>query len=137
MELRPALLLAGRTRFRPILMTSLAAILGLFPLALGIGPGAQMQQPLAIMVIGGLTANMLFTRAVIPAGYEVVERLFGRRAEGTPSRRRRVPSPHRRPPPPRRTSHRRPLPRSTAQPPRRILQRPKPPARRPLSNLKE
>jgi multidrug efflux pump subunit AcrB len=73
MELRPALLLAGRTRFRPILMTSMAAILGLFPLALGIGPGAQMQQPLAIMVIGGLTANMLFTRLVIPVGYLVIE----------------------------------------------------------------
>jgi multidrug efflux pump subunit AcrB len=74
LELEPALLLAGRTRFRPILMTSLAAILGLFPLALGIGPGAQMQQPLAIMVIGGLTANMLFTRMVIPVGYLVLER---------------------------------------------------------------
>jgi multidrug efflux pump subunit AcrB len=73
MPLRPALLLAGRTRFRPILMTSLAAILGLFPLALGIGPGAQMQQPLAIMVIGGLTANMLFTRMVIPVGYLVLQ----------------------------------------------------------------
>jgi multidrug efflux pump subunit AcrB len=73
MELRPALLLAGRTRFRPILMTSLAAILGLLPLALGIGPGAQMQQPLAIMVIGGLTANMLFTRMVIPVGYLILE----------------------------------------------------------------
>ncbi len=73
MALRPALLLAGRTRFRPILMTSLAAILGLLPLALGIGPGAQMQQPLAIMVIGGLTANMLFTRLVIPVGYLVLE----------------------------------------------------------------
>jgi hydrophobic/amphiphilic exporter-1 (mainly G- bacteria), HAE1 family len=78
MELRPALLLAGRTRFRPILMTSLAAILGLFPLALGIGPGAQMQQPLAIMVIGGLTANMLFTRVVIPVGYLVLERRAAR-----------------------------------------------------------
>jgi multidrug efflux pump subunit AcrB len=74
MELKPALLLAGRTRFRPILMTSLAAILGLFPLALGVGPGAQMQQPLAIMVIGGLTANMLFTRMVIPVGYLVLMR---------------------------------------------------------------
>jgi multidrug efflux pump subunit AcrB len=71
--LRPALLQAGRARFRPILMTSLAAILGLLPLALGIGPGAQMQQPLAIMVIGGLTANMLFTRLVIPAGYLLME----------------------------------------------------------------
>jgi hydrophobic/amphiphilic exporter-1 (mainly G- bacteria), HAE1 family len=48
-------------------------VLGLFPLALGIGPGAQMQQPLAIMVIGGLTANMLFTRMVIPVGYLVME----------------------------------------------------------------
>jgi len=74
MELKQALLLAGRTRFRPILMTSLAAILGLFPLALGIGPGAQMQQPLAIMVIGGLTANMLFTRMIIPVGYLILER---------------------------------------------------------------
>jgi HAE1 family hydrophobic/amphiphilic exporter-1 len=74
MELRPALLQAGRTRFRPILMTSLAAILGMLPLAFGIGPGAQMQQPLAIVVIGGLTANMLFTRVVIPVGYLVLER---------------------------------------------------------------
>src|SRR5262249_31806728 len=82
MELRPALLLAGRTRFRPILMTSLAAILGLFPLALGLGPGAQMQQPLAIMVIGGLTANMLFTRMVIPVGYLLLER---RQGAGTPA----------------------------------------------------
>jgi multidrug efflux pump subunit AcrB len=77
MELKPALLLAGRTRFRPILMTSLAAILGLLPLALGIGPGAQMQQPLAIVVIGGLTANMLFTRMIIPVGYLILERMKG------------------------------------------------------------
>ena len=75
MELRPALIEAGRTRFRPILMTSLAAILGLAPLAFGIGPGAQMQQPLAIMVIGrSLAANMLFTqRMMIPVGYLVWE----------------------------------------------------------------
>jgi multidrug efflux pump subunit AcrB len=81
MALRPALMLAGRTRFRPILMTSLAAVLGLFPLALGIGPGAQMQQPLAIMVIGGLTANMLFTRMVIPVGYLVLERRHEAKSE--------------------------------------------------------
>lgn len=74
-ELRAALLHAGRVRFRPILMTSLAAIFGLLPLALNIGigpgggPGAQMQRPLAIAVIGGLLANMLFTRMVIPVGY--------------------------------------------------------------------
>ena len=131
MELRPALLLAGRTRFRPILMTSLAAILGLPPLAFGIGPGAQMQQPLAIMVIGGMTANMLFTRMVIPVGYEVIERSCsaarprgGRAGAGSRSQEDRL-----RPPPP-------PMgrpPRRTAPPfPRRCnLRRPPSPARHP------
>jgi HAE1 family hydrophobic/amphiphilic exporter-1 len=65
-------------------MTSLAAILGLLPLALGAGPGAQMQQPLAIMVIGGLTANMLFTRIVIPVGYLVLERDKGSATAAAP-----------------------------------------------------
>ena len=71
MPLRDALLQAGRTRFRPILMTSLCTIFGLVPLALGLGPGAQMQQPLAIAVIGGLITNMLLTRLLIPVGYLV------------------------------------------------------------------
>ena len=70
--LHDALLHAGRTRFRPILMTSLTAIFALLPLAFGFGPGAQMQQPLAIAVIGGLTANMLFTRLFIPVGYQLL-----------------------------------------------------------------
>lgn len=72
--LHEALVHAGRTRFRPILMTSLTTIFALLPLALGFGPGAQMQQPLAIAVIGGLTANMLFTRLLIPVGYRVLVR---------------------------------------------------------------
>ena len=66
--LNEALIHAGRRRFRPILMTSLCTIFGLVPLALGLGPGAQMQQPLAIAVIGGLFANMLLTRLLIPVG---------------------------------------------------------------------
>ena len=73
MPLHEALIRAGRTRFRPILMTSLCTILGLVPLALGVGPGAQMQQPLAIAVIGGLIANMLLTRLLIPVGYLVLQ----------------------------------------------------------------
>jgi CzcA family heavy metal efflux pump len=73
MPLHEALLVAGRTRFRPILMTSLTAIFGLIPLAFGHGPGAQMQQPLAIAVIGGLTANMLVTRLLVPIGYQLVQ----------------------------------------------------------------
>jgi CzcA family heavy metal efflux pump len=72
-SLHDALLHAGRARFRPILMTSLTAICALLPLAFGIGPGAQMQQPLAVAVIGGLLANMLFTRLFIPVGYRVLE----------------------------------------------------------------
>ena len=71
MPLQDALIKAGRTRFRPILMTSLCTILGLVPLAMGFGPGAQMQQPLAIAVIGGLITNMLLTRLLIPVGYLV------------------------------------------------------------------
>lgn len=67
-----ALVQAGRTRFRPILMTSLTTIFGLAPLAFGFGPGAQMQQPLAIAVIGGLVVNMFVTRLLIPVGYLVV-----------------------------------------------------------------
>jgi multidrug efflux pump subunit AcrB len=67
-----AVVRAGRNRFRPILMTSLTTIFGLVPLAVGLGPGAQMQQPLAIAVIGGLVVNMLLTRLLIPVGYLVL-----------------------------------------------------------------
>ena len=91
MPLHEALLKAGRTRFRPILMTSLCTILGLVPLAIGFGPGAQMQQPLAIAVIGGLITNMLLTRLLIPVGYLVLKgreatdaRLGGRAGEERP-----------------------------------------------------
>lgn len=62
-----AMLEAGLARLRPILMTTCAAILTLFPLALGIGAGAAMQKPLAVAVIGGLTLSMLFTLIVAPA----------------------------------------------------------------------
>ena len=64
-----ALLEAGKTRLRPILMTTLAAIGGLFPLALGIGQGAEMEKPLAIAVIGGLSTATIFTLIVIPVLY--------------------------------------------------------------------
>jgi CzcA family heavy metal efflux pump len=74
MPLDEAVVQAGRTRFRPILMTGLTTIFGLLPLAVGFGPGAQMQQPLAIAVIGGLIVNTLLTRLLIPVGYIVVRR---------------------------------------------------------------
>lgn len=64
-----------RLRLRPILMTILAAILALLPLALGIGAGAAMQKPLAIAVIGGLTASTLFTLIVAPVLFISMERV--------------------------------------------------------------
>jgi multidrug efflux pump subunit AcrB len=80
LPLNEALIHAGRRRFRPILMTSLCTIFGLAPLAMGFGPGAQMQQPLAIAVIGGLIANMLITRLLIPVGYLVLQKAPSARA---------------------------------------------------------
>jgi CzcA family heavy metal efflux pump len=64
-----ALVAAGRTRLRPIVMTTFAAIGGLLPLALGIGSGSAMERPLAIAVIGGLSTATAFTLVVIPVLY--------------------------------------------------------------------
>lgn len=69
MNVEEALINAGKTRLRPILMTTLATIGGLFPLALGSGQGAEMEQPLAIAVIGGLSTATIFTLVVIPVLY--------------------------------------------------------------------
>ena len=63
-----ALAEAGRIRLRPILMTTVCTLAGLLPLALGLGAGAEMQQPLAIAVIGGLTLSTLVTLLLLPAG---------------------------------------------------------------------
>lgn len=63
---------AGRRRLRPILMTSLTTMLGLLPLALGIGEGADAQAPLARAVMGGLTTSTLITLMLIPAVYSLM-----------------------------------------------------------------
>ena len=73
LPLRDAVELAGRTRLRPILMTTLTTILGLMPMALGIGEGAELQAPLARVVIGGLTASTLVTLVLVPAVYTLFE----------------------------------------------------------------
>jgi multidrug efflux pump subunit AcrB len=61
------MLLAGERRLRPILMTALATVAGMIPLALALGAGSQMLQPLAIAVIGGILASMLLSLIVTPA----------------------------------------------------------------------
>ncbi len=73
-DVEAALLQAGSVRLRPILMTSLAALAGLAPLALGIGAGAQMQQPLAIAIIGGLSLSMIFSLIGVPLLYQILAR---------------------------------------------------------------
>jgi CzcA family heavy metal efflux pump len=67
MPLQKAIFQAGRRRLRPILMTALATIFGMLPLALGIGSGAEILRPLAIAVIGGVTVSMLLSLLVTPA----------------------------------------------------------------------
>ena len=64
---REGLILAGENRMRPIAMTTLAAILALMPLALGIGQGAAMQRPLAIAIISGLAVQLFLVLTVLPA----------------------------------------------------------------------
>ena len=76
MPLDELLVYAGKVRLRPKLMTILTAILTLFPLALGIGAGAELQRPLAIAVIGGLSMSTLFTLILAPALYSA---LWGKR----------------------------------------------------------
>lgn len=72
--LREALLRSGRRRFRPVLMTSLAAMLGMLPLALAIGAGSELLQPLAIAVIGGLTIALGLSLIVTPTVYAVLSK---------------------------------------------------------------
>ncbi|HLK58844.1 MAG TPA: efflux RND transporter permease subunit [Chthonomonadaceae bacterium] len=74
-----AVIQAGRTRLRPILMTTLTALLGLVPLAMGIGAGAEMQKPLAIAVIGGLAFSTVFTLVFAPLLFVTLRRMQGNR----------------------------------------------------------
>jgi len=75
-----AILAACRDRFRPILMTTLAALLGAVPLALGTGTGAEMRQPLGITIIGGLIVSQLLTLYTTPVIFLALDRWRHRRA---------------------------------------------------------
>ncbi|MED4587234.1 efflux RND transporter permease subunit [Priestia flexa] len=73
-ELKEAILLAGPTRLRPILMTTLTTIIGLIPLTLGIGEGTELQQPMAIVIVFGLSFATIITLIFIPVIYYLVEK---------------------------------------------------------------
>jgi multidrug efflux pump len=62
-------------RFRPILMTTLAAILGALPLAIGFGEGAELRRPLGVSIIGGLIASQLLTLLTTPVVYVLLDKL--------------------------------------------------------------
>ncbi len=69
-----ALRTAGQVRLRPIMMTTTTTVLGLLPMALGIGEGAEIRAPMAVTVIAGLTLSTLLTLVVIPVAYAVMDR---------------------------------------------------------------
>lgn len=70
-----AIVEAGRSRLRPILMTSLTTVLALVPLGLGFGEGSELQQPLAVVVIFGLTTSSFFTLFLVPVIYLLMDNL--------------------------------------------------------------
>jgi hydrophobe/amphiphile efflux-1 (HAE1) family protein len=84
-ERHEALLKACPVRLRPILMTSMATIAGAIPPALAIGPGAELQRPMAVSVVGGMVVSTMLTLFVVPAAYSVLDDLVAWNAD----RRRR------------------------------------------------
>lgn len=87
LDLVPAVINAGKLRLRPILMTTLTTVLGLMPLALGIGVGAEMQASLGRVVIGGLLASTLITLVLIPVVYVAAYTLRSKISERISARR--------------------------------------------------
>jgi multidrug efflux pump subunit AcrB len=73
-DLRTALIESCTARLRPILMTSLATILGLIPMALAIEPGSEQYAPLARAILGGLTVSVMITVFLVPAAYLLIHR---------------------------------------------------------------
>lgn len=74
MQIETALITAGRTRLRPILMTTLTTVLSMLPMAIGIGSGAEMMRGMAVVMIGGLCASTLLTLLLLPTFYLIFHR---------------------------------------------------------------
>jgi len=71
---------AAKIRLRPILMTTLATIFGILPIALGLGAGAESRRPLGVAVVGGMVFSTLLTLMVVPVVYSLLARFAGERA---------------------------------------------------------
>ncbi|MBR2050008.1 MAG: efflux RND transporter permease subunit, partial [Rikenellaceae bacterium] len=79
MSVAKAAVAAGKSRLRPVLMTSLTTVFGMVPMAMGLGEGSEIWQPMGVSVIGGLTCSTILTLLVLPALYVIFR---GRKAEG-------------------------------------------------------
>jgi len=75
LETVEAIMVAGPTRLRPILMTTLAMIFGMLPIALSDGPGSESRAPMAMAIIGGLSTSMLLTLIIVPVVYTIADEL--------------------------------------------------------------
>ena len=73
---------AGAQRLRPIVMTTAATILGMLPIALGFGAGAELRAPMAVAIIGGLITSTLLTLVVVPVAYTLVDDIVRRGKAG-------------------------------------------------------
>jgi len=78
MSRRDAILQAGPVRLRPILMTTFAMIMGMLPIAIGIGEGAETRSPMALATIGGLLTSLLLTLVAVPVAYDLFDELQGK-----------------------------------------------------------
>jgi HAE1 family hydrophobic/amphiphilic exporter-1 len=78
LQTTPAVVEAAKTRLRPIMMTALTTVLGLLPLALARGEGAELQKPLAWVVIGGLSTSTLITLIIVPVVFSLLDRITNR-----------------------------------------------------------
>jgi HAE1 family hydrophobic/amphiphilic exporter-1 len=77
-SVKDALVEAGKERLRPILMTTLAMILGMLPIALASGVSAEIKNGMAWVIIGGLTSSMILTLFVVPSMYLIIENLLSK-----------------------------------------------------------
>jgi HAE1 family hydrophobic/amphiphilic exporter-1 len=86
-ELKEALIEAGKERLRPILMTTLAMVFGMLPIAIATGDGAEIKNGLAWVIIGGLTSSLILTLVLVPCVYytaETIKMKFQRKKKNSP-----------------------------------------------------
>ena len=86
-NLADAVILGGKSRLRPVLMTSFTTVLGMVPMALGIGEGSEIWRPMGIAVVGGLVVSTILTLFIVPALYAMMEGRKERKAQRKAARR--------------------------------------------------